>query len=111
MFVISILLLACTIRSQETTIQPVSYSSTPVGRISPDVSNGNHWNDSSADTKRTYYILVDEYSDVEVSKELWEELLGRLQETYSETPVPASFEELFEGIYEQQQNIMTRRGV
>lgn len=58
-----------------------------------------HWNEASEDWGYSYYISVDEFIDVEVSREIWEELIGLLQEARCETPEPVTFEEFFAGIY------------
>lgn len=43
----------------------------------------------------SYYISVDEYQNVEVSRKLWEELMSLLQDARSKTPKPVSFDVLF----------------
>ena len=37
--------------------------------------------------------------DVEVSRNLWEELINLLFDAYEETPAPESYEEFFKGCY------------
>ena len=49
----------------------------------------------------SYYISTTDYSDVEVSRKLWEELFGLLQEARSETPEPETYEEFFKDFYKE----------
>ncbi|MFQ9640144.1 MAG: PSP family protein, partial [Eisenbergiella sp.] len=57
-----------------------------------------HWDDDVGRSE-SYYISTMDYSDVEVSQKLWEELFSLLQEARSETPEPETYEEFFKGFY------------
>ena len=59
-----------------------------------------HWDDDVGRSE-SYYISTMDYSDVEVSQKLWEELFGLLQEARSETPEPETYEEFFKDFYKE----------
>ncbi len=56
-----------------------------------------HWDEDSS--SESYYISTNDYRDVEVSRNLWEELISLLFDAYEETPAPESYEEFFKGCY------------
>ena len=56
-----------------------------------------HWDEDSS--SESYYISTNDYMDVEVSRNLWEELISLLFDAYEETPAPESYEEFFKGCY------------
>lgn len=59
-----------------------------------------HWDDDVGSSE-SYYISTTDYSDVEVSQKLWEELFSLLQEARSETPEPETYEEFFKDFYKE----------
>lgn len=53
------------------------------------------WDSLSEDLEYFYYVKAEGYQDIEVSKKVWERLLGRFKEAVAKAPAPMTFEEIF----------------
>lgn len=50
---------------------------------------------------KSYHVSVDDFRDIEVEKALYEELFSLLETAREDTPASVSFEEFFDGFYEE----------
>lgn len=56
------------------------------------------WSRDGSDLRKSYYISTEDYTDVEVSRSLWEELFSLLWNAYQDAPEPESYEEFFKDV-------------